>query len=77
MKIMRVKYIETFDGQKIVRQSSKEIECEQCEGCGLVNNHVCKSCNGHGCIVLNPDGVSTHRYSKTLEQALADGKLEH
>lgn len=46
-----------------------EETCIHCDGCGLVNNKLCKVCNGHGVITVNDYGEQY--YAPTDEQKRA------
>lgn len=62
------------NGNGIVCVTSKQINAEEmfclhCDGAGLVNNKVCKSCNGHGVVAITRNGSVD--YKPTKEQLSA------
>lgn len=48
-----------------------EHTCLHCDGCGLVNNKLCKSCNGHGVIAYDTYNNRIVQYEPTEEQLAA------
>jgi DnaJ-class molecular chaperone len=54
-----------------------EVICLRCEGCGLINNKVCKSCNGHGVLARHSQNGFFHMtaYSPDKRQKNAQEKL--
>lgn len=67
------KIICSHDDKNIVRNIASEMRCEHCDGCGIVNNKLCKECNGHGVVLYEHNIVQ--KYSRTLEQSAAADKL--
>lgn len=45
--------------------------CLRCDGCGIVNNKVCKACNGHGVINYDLQRKTVMEYAPTKEQLKA------
>lgn len=55
-----------------------EMICLQCDGDGMLNGHVCKSCNGHGIVVAvedRPNHLRVTPYSPTPKMAEAIERL--
>ena len=56
--------------------TDNEQECLDCDGAGIVKNHVCKGCNGHGVVFVeipnsHTSPVIIHTYAPTVEQLRA------
>lgn len=68
-----------INGNRIVctKQSAsakgQEQECIHCDGAGIVNNRLCKTCNGHGVVFCMNDrnGFRVSQYAPTKEQLAA------
>jgi hypothetical protein len=50
---------------------SEEMICLECDGCGIVNNRICRCCNGHGNLGYDASKNRTMKYSATKEQLAA------
>jgi DnaJ-class molecular chaperone len=63
-----------FERGAIPKQSKgREQDCSHCEGCGMINNRICKQCNGHGIVFIMEDNGfhSVNTYAPTQEQLVA------
>jgi DnaJ-class molecular chaperone len=52
-------------------ENEVEHTCLHCDGCGIVYNRICKSCNGHGVIAYDVYSKKIGEYSATPEQLAA------
>jgi DnaJ-class molecular chaperone len=65
------------DGIVCMKQSAsskgQEQECIHCDGAGIVNNRLCKTCNGHGVVFCMNDHncFRVMEYAPTKEQLAA------
>ena len=55
------------------KNKGQEQDCIHCGGAGIVNNRICKTCNGHGIVFCN--GFHVVKYAPTQEQLAAMEKL--
>jgi DnaJ-class molecular chaperone len=49
------------------KPSWEDEDCTACEGCGIVQNKVCKVCNGHGILVRDKITNTLHTYPETID----------